>query len=81
MCLIAVATNRPDWTFVSCLKTKRNLLGCLWLMKNVVVRAFVVSLEVIRTQMGAQIVVKTLVIDVESPSGVLRIAVMEVSHV
>ena len=79
--MVAVASDGLNRARLHCLKTKRNLLGRLWLMKNVVMPALVIAFEVLGAEMGAQVVVEALVIDVESARDVLRVAVMEVSHV
>ena len=81
MRLVAIASDSLNRTRLGCLKTKRNFLWCLGLVVNVVMPALVVALEVLGAKMGAEFVVETLIIDVELARGVLRVAVMKISHV
>jgi hypothetical protein len=81
MWLVSVASDGLDWTRVSSLKTKRNLLGCLRLLVNVVVPTLVITFEVLRAQVDAKVMVEALVIDIEPAGNVLRVAVMKFSHV
>ena len=80
MWLVSVASNGLDGAFVNSLKAKRNLFRCLRLLVNVVVPALVITLEVLWAQMGAEVMVEALVIDVEPAGNVLRIAVVEFCH-
>ena len=81
MWLVSVASNGLDWTRLNSLKTKCNLFRCLGLLVNVVMPTLVVAFEVLGAQMSAQVMVEALVIDVEPAGNVLRVAMMEISHV